>query len=258
MPRPTSPRDLVPEGHTPQTRHDEKLRIALSFVAVFGVTTVKLIDTALGVRCSNFTYMMRRRRLLKSTFIPGLPFGLVSLTAKARRLAEVHLGREVAARRMDSFSTHTLSHDLMTQQALLDSLNGIAERSGGSIDLAEFLRHARESRDLTHLEKWSRPDVLYIDPRANAGFALELERSQKSTVVLVKAKMHRLVRFRAAAGLNSLAIEFAVRGGPKTLARYKDCWETVQEEAHLDGIHQDELARTRCRFRAVDDYPGMH
>ena len=255
MPRATIPRECVPEGHTPQSRHEEKLRIALSFVAVFGVTTVKLFDTALGVRCSNFTYTMCRKRLLKATHIPGLGFGLVSLTAKGRKLAELHIGRTVAPRRMDSFSTHMLSHDLMTQVALLDSLSGIAERSGCSIDLAEFLRHARESRDLTHLEKWSRPDVLYIDPRSNAGYAIELERSQKSTDDLVKNKMHRLCRFRAIAGLSSLAIEFAVRGGSRTLDRYRRCWDTVLEEAHRDGIAADE--RIRCRFRTVGDYPGM-
>ena len=241
---------------TPKSRHDAKVVLALQWTGVMGWTTGPLIRQALGVRSNNFPMLLRSKGLLDSTEIPGLPFGLFWLTAEGRDLASMYLERPVSApARMDKLGSSYLSHDLMTQQALLASLEGIAQRNSSAVDLGAFLHHARESRDLVGVDSWSRPDILYVNPDTNVAYGLECERSQKGQREL-NGKMHRLLRFAGSQGFSHFAVEFAIRGSKKTIDRYRRVWADVLEEAVRDGLSLEDATRVNCRFRAVESYLG--
>lgn len=243
---------------TPRRRYDEKVALTLKWLGVMGWTTSPMIREALSVASNDFPPRMQRLGLLRPTEIPGLPVKLWSLSSAGRSLAAIHLGREVTSPpRMDKLRTSYLSHDLMTQRALLTSLKAIATRNGMRLDLAAFLNHARESRDLSSVSGWARPDILYVNPASKVGFALEVERSQKGSPELRKEKLYRLLRFAGSQGFSRLAIEFAILGGEKAVERYRACWDTVLEDARQEGLSTQELSRVSCRFRYTDHYPGI-
>lgn len=252
MPRPENPRECCPPGTTPQTRHEEKRTVALMFLGVFGVTINRLLIQALGVQSDSFPRRLVRESLIAEHRIVGYPNKLYTLTSTGKAVAEAHLQRKVRLVRGDKLSTSQLSHDLMTQASVLDSLNKLAERSSATVDLQAFLRHARESKDLGSFDKVARPDLLYLSN--GVGISWEVENSQKSSEA-IKCKGHMLLR--SSAQFNKLTVFWAIRGGSAVVDRYRECWEQVIEEAFLDGISRKELARVTCIFTSTTSLHGL-
>lgn len=157
---------------------------------------------------------------------------------------------------MDKISSNTLSHDLMTQQAVLESLRLMASASGSELDLEQFLRNSRESRDILMPAGLARPDLLYVNPDNNVAYGYEVERSVKGGPEL-RNKMWAGLRLAGSAGFRRYTIEYVVRGGDRVVQRYSRCWEDVLEEARRDGLSVDVLSRVHCKFRTTDYYRGF-
>ncbi len=252
--RPPNPRDCLPDGVTPFERFEQKVTIFVQYLGVFGISTNTLLRRALRVLGDDFPRKMLKRGYAISHRIQGTSFVLYALSTEGRQLAELYLGRKLGSpRRLDKVSSLMLSHDLSTQATLLESLDAMAKRTGSQVDLGEFLRYARESRDLTSIDPWARPDLLYVDPHSGAAYALEYERSQKGHEEL-KGKLARTLR--ASSSYRRLTVEFAIAGGQRVADRYRRVWDEVLEEASQDGIRLEDL-RVSCSFRPTKHFPGI-
>jgi hypothetical protein len=238
---------------TPQSRHAQKRDLAVMFLGVFGVSVNALIIRALGIRSASFPRRLVRDGLVAEHRRLGYPNTLFILTRQGHEIAEMLLHRTVRLLRADKLSTSQLAHDLMTQAAVLESLEGMAERSSASLDLEAFLLHARDSRDLGAIDQAVRPDLLFeLDGRA---LSWELENYVKSSKSIF-SKMHMLLR--SSTQFKSLTVFWAIRSGSETVERYRACWDRTLDQAHeLDGISRQELSRVKCIFKSTAPIRGV-
>ncbi len=222
-------------------------------LGVFGVSLNSLLIRALGVRSDNFPRALVRDGLITTHRIRGYPSKLYVLTPAGHAIAELLLQRRVRQVRGDKVTTSQLAHDLMTQACVLSSLEEWGRSSSlASVDVAAFLRHCLDSRDLGRIDKAVRPDLHYL--WEGQGFSWETENNPASSSRL-KTKFHLLLR--ESARFSKLTVVWAINGGPDVIERYRRCFDEVLEEANSDGISRTELSRVRCQFKSAETLLGI-
>lgn len=238
---------------TPRSRHAQKRDVALMWLGVFGVSVNALLTRAIGIRSDSFPRRLVRDGLVAEHRLVGYPNVLYTLTREGHNIAETLMHRKVRLIRGDRLSTSQLSHDLMTQAAVLDSLEGMAERSSAGLDLEVFLRHARESKDLNAIDQAVRPDLLF--ERDGRGLSFELEAHPKASTA-IRDKLEMLVRYSSR--FKSLTVFWAIRAaGTDTMERYREIFEEVLEAAHIGGVPRQELCRLKCIFTPATRIHGV-